>query len=200
MASPEVATPRPLRADAARNRAAILKAARAVFAKYGSDAQMDDIARRAKVGVGTVYRHFPTKAALFQALANDHFEQVTEIAREASQVDDPWEAFEQMMLRSAELMAADRAMAEVMAADPTAMTQAKQRQQELFTLGDEILRRGQAAGVIRPDAVTMDIGIVMSGLCATTFAPHLPPDAWRRQLRLALDGFRGDGRRTPITP
>ena len=76
----------PLRADARRNRAAIVKAARAVFAKHGRDAQMDDVARRAKVGVGTVYRHFPTKEALLEALAEDRFRQLAEYA--TSGVDD----------------------------------------------------------------------------------------------------------------
>src|SRR3954465_6174363 len=83
---------RPLRADARRNRTAIVKAARAVFAKYGRDAQMDDVARRAKVGVGTLYRHFPTKDALLAAIVEDKFERLAAMTREAMAMEDPWEA------------------------------------------------------------------------------------------------------------
>src|ERR671929_931002 len=64
---------KPLRADARRNREKVLEAARAVFGEHGGEAQMDDVARRAEVGVGTVYRHFPTKDALLTALVHDTF-------------------------------------------------------------------------------------------------------------------------------
>ena len=83
---------RPLRADARRNRERVIAAARAVFAEHGRDAQMDDVARRAGVGVGTVYRHFPTKEALLVALALDAFERVVAEARRALENPDPWEA------------------------------------------------------------------------------------------------------------
>ena len=83
---------RPMRADARRNRRGILKAAREVFADHGHDAQIDDIARRAKVGVGTVYRHFPTKEALLEALVRERFAQIA-LSREALERADPWEAF-----------------------------------------------------------------------------------------------------------
>src|SRR3954462_12789547 len=88
----DVAT-RPLRADARRNRERVLTAARAVFAEAGREAQMDDVARRAMVGVGTVYRHFPTKEALIEAIALDAFEQIAQRAREALEQADPWEGF-----------------------------------------------------------------------------------------------------------
>ena len=78
---------RQLRADARRNRERILGAAKDVFAEQGADAQMDDVARKAGVGVGTVYRHFPTKEALLEALALEAFEHITTVAKEA--VHDP---------------------------------------------------------------------------------------------------------------
>ena len=83
---------RPLRADARRNRERILKAARAVFAEQGTHSQIDDVARRAKVGVGTVYRHFPTKEALLEALLRERFEEIAGYAREALQRADAWMA------------------------------------------------------------------------------------------------------------
>src|SRR3954454_7006801 len=94
---PEPGVEKPLRADARRNREKVMAAARAAFAEHGSDAQMDDVARRAKVGVGTVYRHFPTKEALFVALLEDTFASVTERSRVALDKADPWEAFVAMM-------------------------------------------------------------------------------------------------------
>src|SRR6201991_4974801 len=88
---------KPLRADARRNRERVLTAARAAFAEHGREAQMDDVARRAGVGVGTVYRHFPTKEALVNALALDLFEKLVQGAREALAIEDPWEAFTQAL-------------------------------------------------------------------------------------------------------
>src|ERR1700710_2460976 len=81
---------RPLRADARRNREKVLTAARAVFSEHGRDAQMDDVARRASVGVGTVYRHFPTKEALIEALVVDSFERLAGLATDARGRERPW--------------------------------------------------------------------------------------------------------------
>jgi AcrR family transcriptional regulator len=107
---------KPLRADARRNREKVLTAARAVFAEQGVDAQMDDVARRADVGVGTVYRHFPTKDALLQALAEELFDELAAHAREMLELDDPWQAFLQTMWFSAQKTAGDRAFAEILGA------------------------------------------------------------------------------------
>src|SRR5436190_23045316 len=107
---------RPLRADARRNRERVLTAAREVFAEQGRDAQMDDVARRAMVGVGTVYRHFPTKEALLEALAVDAFERIVVVAREILEtIADPWEALTRTLWAGAEILAADRALADAMA-------------------------------------------------------------------------------------
>src|SRR3954469_20768899 len=109
---------RPLRADARRNREKVLAAARAVFSEHGRDAQMDDVARRAGVGVGTVYRHFPTKEALIEALMVAAFETIAAAAEAALEIDDPWEAFTSGLWRGAETMAGYRALSEVFASIP----------------------------------------------------------------------------------
>ena len=106
---------KPLRADARRNRERILKAARAVFADHGIEAQMDDVAKRAKVGVGTVYRHFPTKDGLLEAIVRERFEEIAVYAAEAVENPDAWEGFCQLLWRSAERNAVDRAFCEVVA-------------------------------------------------------------------------------------
>ncbi|MDQ2675627.1 MAG: TetR/AcrR family transcriptional regulator, partial [Actinomycetota bacterium] len=102
------ALPRAQRADARRNREAIVEAARELMATDGTDAQMDDIARAAGVGVGTVYRHFPTKDDLVHALADLRFERLAEYAREALSEGDPGQAFERFLRRGAELQVKDR--------------------------------------------------------------------------------------------
>ena len=140
---------RPLRADARRNREKVLAAARAVFSEHGRDAQMDDVARRAGVGVGTVYRHFPTKEALIEALMVAAFEAIAEKAEAALEVEDPWEAFSSVLWRGAEIMAADRALSEVFASIPGAMESAMPTVEGLTETMAKLIARAQAAGVLR---------------------------------------------------
>jgi len=138
---PEV--PRPLRADARRNHERILKAARRVFADKGRDAQIDDVARRAKVGVGTVYRHFPTKEALLEGLAREQFARVTEWSREAVDAPDPWEGLRDLLWRSAELQARDRALMEAVS-DHKSRVAGEAR--EMHANVEVLIRRAQVAG------------------------------------------------------
>src|SRR5215212_7098082 len=102
------------RADARRNREKLLAASRQQFARCGLDAQIDDIARDAGVGVGTVYRHFPTKEDLLQALADARFQGLAQAGRDALAVDDPWEGFVQFLTYGARVMVEDRALSEAM--------------------------------------------------------------------------------------
>jgi AcrR family transcriptional regulator len=189
---------RPLRADARRNRERVLKAARVVFAERGRDAQIDDIARRAKVGVGTVYRHFPTKEALIEALVLDAFGAITAVARAALAVEDPWEAFEHVMWRGAEIMASDRALTEVMASEPGVSEAAAPLQAELAGVTKELMRRARASGQLRPDAMVDDIPMLMCGIGGATKKHHACPDAWRRHLAIVLDGLRAPAASAPL--
>ena len=97
-----------------------MTAARAVFAEQGREAQMDDVARHAEVGVGTVYRHFPTKEALIEALAIDSFERVTAKAQEALEIEDPWEALTSTLWAGAEILAVRPFAVRADGADPRA--------------------------------------------------------------------------------
>ena len=114
VAKQSLAEPRAQRADARRNREKVLAAARRRFATDGLDTQVDEIARAAGVGVGTVYRHFPTKEDLLAALADDRFEGLAQAARDALEVEDPWRGFVGFMTYSARVMAEDRALSEAM--------------------------------------------------------------------------------------
>ena len=115
---------RGLRADARRNREAVIAAAKKLFADQGLDAQMPDVAKAAKVGVGTVYRHFPTKEDLIAALAGERFERLAEKAVERLEAEDAWEGFCDFIRFSAQLQADDRGLCEVMGSRPEVMNEA----------------------------------------------------------------------------
>ena len=178
---------RPLRADARRNRERILKAARAVFADQGIDAQIDDVAKRAKVGVGTVYRHFPTKEALVDALVRERFEVIAGYARDALEREDAWEAFCEMVWRSAEGNAADLAFCEIVAfTDQSHVVE----ETGLAASTRELIERAKAQGAMRADATDTDVGIMMCGAGSVMRAMSTTPEVWRRYLTLMLDGLR----------
>jgi AcrR family transcriptional regulator len=176
---------RPLRADARRNRQRILKAARAVFGDRGMNSGIDDVAKRAKVGVGTVYRHFPTKEALLEALLRERFEEIAGFAREALEREDAWEGFCELIWRAAELNAVDAAFCEAVAShDHSRIVE----ETGLLASTDLLMTRARAQGKLRADATTMDIPILMAG--AGSVQRTYGSDAWRRHLTLMLDGLR----------
>ena len=183
-------TARPLRADARRNREKVLEAARAVFGEHGAEAQMDDVARRAEVGVGTVYRHFPTKEALLTALVHDTFGRIADRSRTLLEREDAWAAFLDMMWDAGESLAGDRALAEAMslrvAPEPCP------GQAEVGAIASELIARAQAEGRMRADVVVEDIPMLMCGVGSATARPHPCADAWRRHLAILLDGLRAD--------
>ena len=182
---------KPLRADARRNREKVLAAARAAFADHGVDAQMDDIARRADVGVGTVYRHFPTKDALLTALTDEQFGLVATHAREMLELDDPWEAFERTLWFAAEKTAGDRAFAEIIGVTGE-LPGTGPAKHELTAATEELMRRCIAAGRMRPDVMIDDIPLLMCGIGSSSAMAHPRPEAWRRHLRIVLDGLRAE--------
>ncbi len=184
---PVIGGEKPLRADARRNRERVLKAARAVFADHGIDAQIDDVAKRAKVGVGTVYRHFPTKEALLEAIVRERFEEIAGYAREALEHEDAWEAFCDLVWRSAERNADDRAFNEIMAStDQTCAVE----ETGLAASTAELMERAKAQGKLRGDADLLDVKIMMCGAGSVMGTMDSVPDVWRRYLTLMLDGLR----------
>jgi AcrR family transcriptional regulator len=193
--------PRTQRADARRNREAVIEAARKLMAKDGLDTQMDDIARAAGVGVGTVYRHFPNKEDLIYALTERRFERLAEHAREALAEDDAGPAFERYLFRGAELQAMDRVLNEVMRDRPGAMQAAAQKV-GVLELAREVLTRAQDAGHIRADAEAEDIPMLMCGLGTSTpgsSGPFVSATSWQRFLAVILDGLRAPGA-SPLPP
>jgi AcrR family transcriptional regulator len=183
---------KPLRADARRNREKVLVAARAVFAEQGVDAQMDDVAKRADVGVGTVYRHFPTKEALLNALTDELFAVVAVHTRTLLTLEDPWEAFTRAMWFGAEKTAGDRAFTEIMAAQQKWPARTCPGKEDLLVTVGELMDRCKAAGRMRQDAMVEDIGLLMCGVGSASQMEHSVPDAWRRHLAIMLDGLRAE--------
>jgi AcrR family transcriptional regulator len=180
---------RGLRADARRNRRKVIDAARARFAEDGPDAQIDDIARDAGVGVGTVYRHFPTKGALLEELAAAKIRQLTAWAHQALAASDAGAAFCAYLRRVGELHAADRMLSEVVASGPDAFPRMVPSLEALNVATGELLRRAQAAGAVRPDARGADVAALMCGLgrAAAAFGDQVSP---QRCAEIVIAGLR----------
>ena len=190
---------RTLRSDARRNRERVLEAARACFAERGLDAQIDEVATRAGVGVGTVYRHFPTKDALLVALADARFATLAEMAREAIAEPDAWGAFRDYMRRSAQIQANDLALSEAMASLPGMMREAAERH-GMPALMRELVGRAQGAGAMRADATWEDVPMMICGLGRVTRAGDEDLFmSWQRLLAMLLDGLRAPGHE-PLPP
>jgi AcrR family transcriptional regulator len=191
MTVPRDTDERPLRADARRNRERILVAARGACARHGANVQIDDVAREAGVGVGTVYRHFPTKDALIEALVAEKFRLTSDNIRAALEIEDPWESFCAALRTNAEVMAADAGLRDALIRLGPLAHHTDEQFTELNAVAGEIVRRAQAAGALRADVTVDDIGALMAGLCTTMAHPELN---WRRHLELLLDGLHTNAR------
>jgi AcrR family transcriptional regulator len=183
---------KPLRADARRNRQRVLEAARECFGVGGINAQIDEVAARAGVGVGTVYRHFATKDALVEALADEYFARQCELAAHALTVEDPWEAFSGYIESGARLLSENRALAQMAADRPELMRDAAWRadaEHGFFGMLERLIRRAQAAGVMRADFGLDDVPMLMCSLGAVQISPTAYEN-WPRLLALVLAGLR----------
>jgi AcrR family transcriptional regulator len=159
------ASERHLRADAQRNRERILEAATTLMATHGIDVPIDEIAQLAQVGVGTVYRNFPTKGALFEGLLLARIAPLVAAARSAATAQDPGDAFITFVRQMSDEFADFRALADAMVASGVDLSAAKQQiSGDLIVAVEELLRRAQHAGRIRPDVTITDVSAMMAGL------------------------------------
>jgi AcrR family transcriptional regulator len=183
--------PRPLRRDARRNRERILAAARAAFAEHGLDVGVDEIARRAGVGMGTLYRRFPTKDALIEAILEDRLDEVIGLLERAVEGDDPWRAFEAFMHDIVFLQATDRGFKDILASrrrDEPKLSAARARMAPLL---ERLIADAQAAGQMRTDLDQRDVGPLLWGAGRVVESTaDVAPDYWRRYLAIVLDGLR----------
>lgn len=186
MSETEIQLQRPQRADARRNHEKLVAAARAVFTEDGASAPLEDVAERAGVGIGTLYRHFPTRQALLEAV---YVDEVEAIARAAADLSDlpPWDALTRWLRQYVGFAATKRALTEALleaAPDSDVLLSCRTA---ILSAGTALLGRAQAAGVVRPDTNFLDVGRLVSGIAVV---PTADPAQQERLLQLAFDGLR----------
>jgi AcrR family transcriptional regulator len=179
---------RPLRRDAARNRELILATAAAVFAEQGLDAGYEEIARRAGIGVGTVYRRFPERAELVRALFESQIEDIVAIAEQAADHDDAFEGLAWFLEQTLAYQVADRGLQEVMVGTISHDEHRMIGRERLSPILEGIVARAQADGTLRDDVGVTDLGMHL--MVMSSVSTPAQPGLWRRYLALLLDGLR----------
>ena len=179
-----LAAQRPRRADAARNFDALLVAAREAFAEHGAEASLEDVARRAGVGIGTLYRNFPTRRHLFETVYANEVNDLSVVAAELAG-EPPWEALAGWLRRFAAYTLTKRAIREALEGEETDVFLACR--QSMYDAATPLLERAQEAGEVRTDMSTDDLLRLVSGVNSMVF-----PDPGQREhvLGIALDGVR----------
>jgi AcrR family transcriptional regulator len=182
---------RPLRADAARNRARLIEAARELFAERGLNVTMDEIARHAGVGVGTAYRRFASREALIEALFDDRIEQVIANVETAAADPDPWNGLVTMIENSIEMQAADRGLKELLFSPVELRQRVAVVRERMFPVVERVFTRAHEAGVLRDDVTALDLPVINFMLgSAADFGGEVEPGLWRRYVTIVLDGLR----------
>ena len=184
----DVEESRPLRADAARNRELILATAAEVFAEQGLDAGYDEIARRAGIGVGTVYRRFPERAELVQALFESRVAEIVAIAEEAGEKQDAFEGLSWFLEKALERQVADRGLKEVLVSGLSEADHRVMGRERIAPIVERLVARAQDSGALRRDVAGTDIGMQLMVISSMTTSAQ--PELWRRYLALLLDGLR----------
>jgi AcrR family transcriptional regulator len=193
------APPRRLRRDAQRNRDAIVTAARQVFCDQGLEAPLEEIARRAQVGIATLYRRFPSRVELLDAVLADTLQAHLQVAEQALAMDDPWEGFCLYLEQTLRLQASDRGLNDAMGMRFPRTPALEAARRRLYDLGGRLIAHAQQAGQLRPDLTYEDLAFVTwanSRILPAVRAAGAP-DAWRRHLGFLLDGFRAE-RASPL--
>jgi AcrR family transcriptional regulator len=193
------ATPtRPLRRDAQANRNRIVAAARAAFATDGIEVSVEEIARRAAVGMGTLYRHFPTKEDLVDAVLEETFDQIVGAAEQALTEEDAWRGlcgfFEQFFA----LHVRNRALKDMLATQAHGRDRADAMRARMRPLIRRLVKRAQEQGALRADFAPEDMPFVIWSVGRVIEETRaVAPELWRRHLGFLLDGLRADAA-TPL--
>jgi len=182
-----------LRSDARRNRERLIASARVLFARRGVDVPVEEITRHAGTGMGTLYRHFPTKDDLLDAVLEDAFAEMLELAEQAAEEEDAWAGFTGFLERSLALQAANRGLKDVLATRGRGSGRARAMREQMRPLLQRLIERAQEQGTLRPDFTTEDLPLVFwtaDRVIEATAA--VEPEFWRRFLGLLLDGLRAE--------
>jgi AcrR family transcriptional regulator len=188
------AAPRRLRRDAERNRQRILHAAATVFTEQGIGASLDEVARQAGVGVGTVYRRFPDKATLVDALFQERIDTLLAAAGQAEREPDSWVALVSFIERAAEMMTGDRGLRQMLMYAAHGHHRATYARDQMRPVVARLLSRAQADGHVRADLGPTDVPVIEFMLSALAeYTRTVRPEIWRRYLALMLDALRPAG-------
>jgi AcrR family transcriptional regulator len=179
-----------LRRDAERNRQRILEAARQGFAERGLGITLDEIARLAGVGVGTVYRRFPNKEELIDALFEDRIGEVAALAESLLSEPDAWRALTTFLEGAVRLLASDRGLRELVLGSKYGPERVLRGRDRIKPLAERLVSRAQESGALRADMSATDIPLILFMIDAVVDATReVDPEAWRRALGMVLDGL-----------
>jgi AcrR family transcriptional regulator len=179
------------RRDAQRNRERLVAAGREVFAEQGADATLEEVARRAEVGIGTLYRHFPTREALVEVIYQEHIGEVLAAAEQAAAAEDAWAGLVGFLERVLELQARNLPLRDIFIRHSVGEGKIAEQRRRIVPLLKPLIARARRQGALRADFTLGDLSLVM-----WSFAPvfeataGVAPNAWRRHLRILLDGMR----------
>lgn len=191
-------TRRPLRRDAERNRQRILGAAGNVFAERGLGATMDEIADRAGVGVGTIYRRYPEKELLIDALFEERIDELAQVGEQALAAEDPWQGLVDYLEAAVAQQAANRGLRDLLLSSTFGHDRVARARERLEPITAQLLERAQKDGELRPDLAVNDVPLLYLMLGAIVdYTREAEPSAWRRFFALVGDGLRA--RRTEPT-
>lgn len=183
-----------LRADARRNRRRILDAAAEAFAEGGLEVGVAEIARRAGVGAGTLFRRFPTKDDLIVAIVEERMSELVAAGREALTEPDAADALRAFMFRGAELHMRDRGFFDAVVRRVAGEERLRELRAEVVEISAEVLRRAQADGVARADVAPEDLPLLMCAAAGAAAPIDVAfPEIWRRYIGLMIDGLRPEG-------
>jgi AcrR family transcriptional regulator len=181
------------RRDAQRNHELLVEAARELFAEQGVEASLEEIARRAGLGIGTLYRHFPSREALVEAIFERRIGELVTVTEDAAADPDAWAGFSHLLEQTLELQAGDRVLKDVLMRYPPGANKLAGAREELRGLYEHVLERARNQRALRGDFTFSDLALLF-----WSFAPlidataEIAPQTWRRQLHFVLDGLRAD--------
>jgi AcrR family transcriptional regulator len=184
---------RPLRKDAERNRQRILDAAQDLFTERGLGVTLNDIAHHADVGVGTVYRRFPDKQKLIDALFYEHIGEIVTLAEEGLADPDPWRGLVGFLERGLDLQACNRGLKELLHDTPQGSGLVEVARDRLLPLLGALVERARDAGALRADIEPQDVPLIQMMIGEVIDRTRdVEPELWRRYLELVLCGLRAD--------
>ncbi|MGP4058329.1 TetR/AcrR family transcriptional regulator [Mycobacterium sp. 4D054] len=180
-----------LRKDAERNRRRIIEAARELCATRGLEATLNEVAHHAGLGVGTVYRRFPTKEALFEAIFEDGIDQLVVLAESALDAEDSWEGLSSFVWQFSEMTATDRGLREIAFSRASCGGRVDAGRTRLHPRISKLVERAKRDGYLRPEVSATDMPLLglMAG-AVSEYSAEVSADLWRRYVAILLQGLR----------